>query len=405
MTTHSSAPGIPLYVPSFPSLFNHRSNLQNDVEEEDAYANDDGRDAFLLAGLRRPGPVDPYNPYAEPSEPSSMPEDQYGPAIDPIFEKLLPTEETPSNFYVEPHRRKSQDVVFSVLFLLALSAMYIVGIAYLSTTKSGSGDGIRKTIYETLRNSVPLIATATCIAVGGGALWLLLFGRYVRQIMYLSVILIPVLFITLFVVTFANSIVRKFYDAPFLGPQYSGMRGMSFVFLLSGLMSGFFVYRKRQQVEQTIDIIELSFAILRHNPRIFLLSIVLMIGYAVFSLTWILMFARLFLKGYFKVDPTGSGGHWEVTGGTGWAATFFILVYFWTSANFHNVEKVTIAGVVGEWFFASGETEGGARSDRTLKHLKVALTTSFGSICFASLILGIVETSQYLLRQARKVSF
>ena len=74
--------------------------------------------------------------------------------------------------------------------------------------------------------------------------------------MYLSVILIPILFTTLFVVTFSNSIVRKFRDAPFLGPQYDAMIAMSFAFLLSGVASGWFVYRRRQQVEQTIDIIE-----------------------------------------------------------------------------------------------------------------------------------------------------
>ncbi|KAJ3052627.1 hypothetical protein HK097_005938 [Rhizophlyctis rosea] len=218
--------------------------------------------------------------------------------------------------------------------------------------------------------------------------------------MYLSVIMIPILFTTLFVVTFSNSVVRKFRDAPFLIPQYDAMIGMSFAFLLSGLASGWFVYRRRQQVEQTIDIIELSFAILQSNPRIFVLSIVLMIGYAAFSITWMLMFARLFLKGYLRIDPSGKG-YWELAGGTGWAGAFFVLMYFWTSANFHNVEKVTIAGVVGEWFFASGEGPV-AQSDRTTKHLKAALTTSFGSVCFASLILGIVETMQFFLRMARK---
>lgn len=88
---------------------------------------------------------------------------------------------------------------------------------------------------------------------------LILTYHATQQIMYLTVVSIPALFIILFVVTFANSIVRKFYDAPFLGPQYSGMIGMSFAFLISGVVSGLFAYRRRQQVEQTIDIIEVIF--------------------------------------------------------------------------------------------------------------------------------------------------
>lgn len=90
MTSPPSASGIPLYLPSFPKLFNNNISL-NDVEEEDAYANDDKRDAFRLAGLRRSSQVDPYNPYAEPPGPSSIPEERHGPSIDPIFERLLPS--------------------------------------------------------------------------------------------------------------------------------------------------------------------------------------------------------------------------------------------------------------------------------------------------------------------------
>lgn len=34
-----------------------------------------------------------------------------------------------------------------------------------------------------------------------------------------------------------------------------------------------------------------------------------------------------------------------------WLATLSIVIFFWTSAIFSNLQKVTISGVVGEWYF------------------------------------------------------
>lgn len=83
-------------------------------------------------------------------------------------------------------------------------------------------------------------------------------------------------------------------------------------------------------------------------------------------------------------------------------AGFFVLMYFWTSAIFKNIEKATIAGVVGEWYFQ--RPDGVVSADRTWKNFKASATKSFGSVAFASLILGIIQTMQFLTRLARRVS-
>jgi hypothetical protein len=77
-------------------------------------------------------------------------------------------------------------------------------------------------------------------------------------------------------------------------------------------------------------------------------------------------------------------------------------MYFWTSAVLLNVEKMTIAGVVGRWYF-KGEAEETYVKDQTLRNLKNSLTKGFGTVCFASLILAIVQTLQVIIRYLKKV--
>lgn len=75
----------------------------------------------------------------------------------------------------------------------------------------------------------------------------------------------------------------------------------------------------------------------------------------------------------------------------------FALVLFWTTFVAHNVGHMTTAGSAATFFFA-GNFDYGA----TLPSAKRALTTSFGSICFGSLILAILRTIELMVRMAAR---
>jgi hypothetical protein len=59
---------------------------------------------------------------------------------------------------------------------------------------------------------------------------------------------------------------------------------------------------------------------------------------------------------------------------------------------------VTVSGVAASYFFLEGTSM--MPSSPTVSSAKRALTTSFGSICYGSLIVAILKTIRYLLRQA-----
>ncbi|CAD2214359.1 hypothetical protein AGDE_05056 [Angomonas deanei] len=90
---------------------------------------------------------------------------------------------------------------------------------------------------------------------------------------------------------------------------------------------------------------------------------------------------------------------------------FFLLALslFWTTQVSMNVCHTTTAGVTATWYFVGdtkhnqtvGAIEGETANHRlpkyaTLKALKRSLTTSFGSICFGSLLVAIVQLLRFI---------
>ena len=76
--------------------------------------------------------------------------------------------------------------------------------------------------------------------------------------------------------------------------------------------------------------------------------------------------------------------------------TFCVFSLYWTAQVLKNIGHVTTAGVVASWWFQPSVTS------PTRPAFVRACTTSLGSICFASLLVALVETTRALLAQARR---
>ena len=84
------------------------------------------------------------------------------------------------------------------------------------------------------------------------------------------------------------------------------------------------------------------------------------------------------------------------------AAYLFLLLLalFWTQQVIQNTIHVIVAGVVSTWWFAPDEAS--SCCSVAIKDSFVrATTTSFGSICFGSLLVAIIQTLRSLLENAR----
>ncbi|KAJ3004889.1 hypothetical protein HKX48_000994 [Thoreauomyces humboldtii] len=320
-----------------------------------------------------------------------------------LLAKLIPTNHPDdAPVLLDPESRPYRDRTFAVLYFAALSALLVTGVILLASTKSGPAEAIvPHSVYSTIKNSAGLLTLTTTGAVGICCIWLYLLRFFVRPVVLTTIYMIPVTCVGFFSFIVTNSALGKAHDASYLDGQYNGAIVGATGFLVTGFASAFYLYRRRRETEQTIHILQLSCDILRTNPGIFVVSIALTAAYTLFAVTWVVLFSRLFLRGAKELDPSGIV-KWHLAGGTGWAVSFFVLMYFWTSAIFKNVEKVTVAGVVGEWYFQRPDTS--LSADRTWKNFMAAVTTSFGSICLGSLILSIIQTFQFASRMARRAT-
>ncbi|KAJ3088182.1 hypothetical protein HK102_009356, partial [Quaeritorhiza haematococci] len=280
--------------------------------------------------------------------------------VNPLYEKLLPVANEDAPIYVDPEDRPYRDVAFAIIFLLCFSAMMLTGLVLAFTTKPipVSSSVFSTSVYAAVKGSAGLLFGITALSVIACGMWIYLLSRYVRQIVWLTVAIIPATCVFLFIAILSNSVIGKSQKNPTppasLLPQYDWAISFAVGFLVSGLASGRFFLGKRRDIERTIHILRLACDVLRTNPTIVAVSLMLMGAYIAFVAIWVYFFTRLFLLGHLEARGGPSGGlddTWIPDGGWTWAVAFFILMYLWTTSVFHNLEKTTIAGVVGEWYF------------------------------------------------------
>src|SRR5436305_6702037 len=76
---------------------------------------------------------------------------------------------------------------------------------------------------------------------------------------------------------------------------------------------------------------------------------------------------------------------------------YLVFSFYWTSQVIKTIVHVTDSGVFAAFYFLEG-TPQGTGSAPTLNSLKRACTTSFGSVCYGSLIIAIINTTKFILR-------
>ncbi|KAH6592892.1 hypothetical protein BASA50_007730 [Batrachochytrium salamandrivorans] len=363
-------------------------------DDDDDSQNSDGQSRSQLLGMR--GPFFSHGPKSKAFA-----------SVDPLFQPLIASsiEDQDSSIYIEPERRPYNDVSVTFVYMAAVLFMLIWGI--ISATNSGSlppSSIISKTLYFAFFESSATIILLTLVSVIVGAIWLATLSHFARPIIYFTAVAIPssillVSTITLFV-SLSASYTQKTPDTL---SEIQAMIVIAFFGIAIAVWLGMYIWRRRSMVDTMTHIIELSCDILHLNPSLFGLSVALMVAHALFSAIWLVLFSRLFLVGSITVDPSGdvSTPGFVPSKNTPMIAVFFVVMYFWTSAIFQNLEKTTVASVVGGWYFQDLADSPTHDSDQTWRNFKHVSTRSFGPIAFASLVLGAIQAIKYLISKIR----
>eukprot|EP00536_Pseudo-nitzschia_multiseries_P008216 jgi/Psemu1/305564/fgenesh1_kg.205_\ len=120
------------------------------------------------------------------------------------------------------------------------------------------------------------------------------------------------------------------------------------------------------------------------------------------TFVWSLWWSTAFLATFYVLGDCDAEGYCdnEINGGF---VFLFLVSFFWTAQVVKNVVHTTVAGTVGTWWFVPGEARNFC-SSAVWNSYRRSVTTSFGSICFGSLIVAILQATREIVQSMRPIS-
>jgi len=110
------------------------------------------------------------------------------------------------------------------------------------------------------------------------------------------------------------------------------------------------LYHRQKSLLRTVAVVELSTLVVLEHQHVLVLSLGLLLVSLIASLPFLSLIIRLTLIGYYSKE-TGHTG-WHIRGYAGWLAFLATCVWIWSWGVVRGLLKVSVAGVVGSWYFA-----------------------------------------------------
>lgn len=268
-----------------------------------------------------------------------------------------------------------KDLWAALLFLGVVGASICWGVVNMVRYKpffpeDHTSDSSNKIFGKSITVVALSILSSIFASIFSSAGFLALVGMFPRQVIYVANILT-------ILVSLASSVVLL----------VNGQMLVGAVTIIMALLNALWLFLVRHRIPFSAELLKASSDVLMKYKCVFVFSLLLCGMSVVYFFFWFAM-----------VRPTVDGFQAKSSGAGDVALIlFFLLVIFWFMQVVPNIMHVTTAGVTATWYFA-----GGGRMPRnpTLASFKRASTTSFGSICFGSLIVAILNVIKAVVRNA-----
>lgn len=270
------------------------------------------------------------------------------------------------------------DPFFAWIFLISLAALvstFVLVWLHTSPRKSPVGD----TIYSTLQKSFDMLAVDTAVSVLVSFVWLAALRSFVRPLVSVILVAVPVVMLSFSLYTFISSFQRSTRGASL---QDSAMRWASLVPAAACILWLWLVAKGRRAIQQAIEILQFSSRILAQNPGLLLVGFGCLGLIVAWTWAWLAMFTRVFMGGYFSRSLV----RFVIRVSSWWLGAAFILMYLWTLAVINAVHRATTAATVSQWYFHRNAGPATPSREIVAATLSHATTTLFGSICESTLL-------------------
>ncbi|KAI4797591.1 hypothetical protein E4T45_11771 [Aureobasidium sp. EXF-8846] len=216
-------------------------------------------------------------------------------------------------------------------------------LVWFHTSTPSSKKPLGDTIYSALTSSINLLLWDTVITVIVAMLWLALLREYVRVLVFLMLVSVPVILFSFSLYPFISS-----YKGAWHGNSVQDrvMRWFSFVPAVIACVWVYSIYKGRHSLGKAIGILEFACRIVTASPSLTLLGFGTLGVVVCFTWIWMGMFTRLFLGGHMSKLQT-----FIIDLNTWWLGFFFVMVYLWTLGVIAGVQRATTAATVSQWYF------------------------------------------------------
>lgn len=282
----------------------------------------------------------------------------------------------------EPPRH---DAFWSSLYLISLAALFASFLlVYLHTAAPSLKHPLGDTVYTTLHASYYLLAVDTLVAVIVSLLWLAVLRSYVRPLVYMILVAVPVILFSFFLYPLIASYRGEYHGASI---QDKAMRWFAFIPGVLAVLWTFSVYKGRYSMSKAISTLEFCCKILAANPGLLVVGFATLIGVIIWSWIWMVMFTRVFLGGHLS----NAKAFFIIDASTWWLGAFFVLVYLWTLGVLSGVQRATTAATVSQWYFHRLTVPAPTSREVVNAAFSHATTTLFGTICLSTLLALVIR--------------
>lgn len=304
-----------------------------------------------------------------------------------------PRNSTDSSPSIAPARVESpaHDAFWGRLFLISLACLLATAFLVYLHTSSPSGDKSRwgDTVYMTVHRSFFLLGIYTLVSVLISLLWIAVLRSYVRPLVYVVIIAVPVILYSFSLYPFVSSFRGAWHGA---SVQDKVMRFGSVIPFIMASMWVYNIIRSRHAIGKAVSVLEFACRILAANVELLAFGLGVLACIVSWTWVWMLMFSRVFLGGHisrvslFVIDISS----W-------WLGVYYILVYLWSLGVIAGVQRTVTAATVSQWYFHRFATH--APTSRQIVQAAAAhsATTLFGTICLSSLLAMLIRLPLLLL--------
>ena len=272
------------------------------------------------------------------------------------------------------------DAFWGTLYLICIAALFASFVlVWLHTSAPSLKRPLGDTLYTTLHGSYHLLAVDTLVAVIVSLIWIALLRSYVRPLVYLIMVAVPIVLFSFFLYPLIASFQGRYHGASI---QDRAMRWAAFIPGMLAVVWALAVYRGRHSLGKAVRILEFSCRILAANPGLLVVGFGTLAGVVMWTWMWMGMFTRVFLGGHVA---TGAKV-FIVDAGTWWLGIFFVLVYLWTLGVMSGIQRATTAATVSQWYFHRLSVPAPSSQDVINAAASHATTTLFGTICLSTLL-------------------